>query len=102
MEFLPEINGEYEELPGEFLLPEQFGLKEGFQESNQVFSGRMQHLGNYKISPEKENIIFYQEEPIEDEAYRLHIEKGRITICASGEKGYSYGLTTLYQMAARG
>ncbi|MFV0466660.1 MAG: beta-N-acetylhexosaminidase [Lachnospiraceae bacterium] len=102
MGFLPAINGLFEDGQGEFILPRQFGMDRGFQGANQVFAERMQQLGNYKISSDSGSIISYQEEAMEEEAYRLLIKDEKIIIYASGEKGYYYGLTTLYQMAAMG
>lgn len=102
MGLIPAINGDYEKWSGEFILPERFALNEGFHKANQVFAERLLQIGNYKIDSAKENIVFYQEEALQEEAYRLQIKDGKIVIFAAGEKGYYYGLTTLYQMLALG
>ncbi|MDF2514041.1 MAG: Beta-hexosaminidase [Herbinix sp.] len=102
MKILPKINGLYEESNGEFNLSEHFGIDNRFPAANQVFEERLQRIGQYMISPEEDMQIVYLQEEMENEAYQLMIENQNVTIKAAGESGYNNGLTTLYQLLARG
>lgn len=103
MEFLPAINGSYEELPGTFTLPERFGIDESFPKAARVFAERLQNLGTYIVDASMEKIITWKnDKALAKDAYRLRIEDSQVIIQASDEKGFSYALTTLYQMLVIG
>lgn len=102
MKILPKINGIYEEFQGEFHLAEQFGIDSVFPTADKVFVERLQKIGTYIIDPIGDKQIIYQHEEMENEAYKVLINNQRVIISASGESGYIYGLTTLYQLLASG
>lgn len=103
MDFLPALNGEYQEMGGSFKFPYRFSMQSKFREAEGVFAERMHRFGGYRIDRDTEVVVFYEEKAgLSGQEYELRIMDGKVTVSASGMNGYIYGLTTLFQMIVRG
>ncbi len=100
---LPAFNGNYEELGGTFVFPEQYGIENIYPVANEVFVRRLNRVGCFTLDKNSRPVIFFDTlEKLADEAYTIRVDRERVTIIANGEKSAFYGLTTLYQMLVMG
>lgn len=103
MNLIPMINGTFETMDGTYVLPRQFAMDSTYNDVNKVFACRLKRLGDYSFNSQSEKIISFQKSTMmSEEAYEISVEDAGIRIKASGEKGYAYALTTLFQMMAEG
>lgn len=103
LDVIPSINGDYVPLEGVFMLPPRFAINSEYPEADRIFAGRIRRLGDYLVTVDSPAVIFSVNiGKLDHEAYRILVEQGRVTIYSNGERGYFYGLTTLFQMLVMG
>ncbi|NLM61949.1 MAG: family 20 glycosylhydrolase, partial [Clostridiales bacterium] len=99
---IPAINGEYLAREGTFVLPNLVTVSAKYPASNKVFAQRLARLGRFDLKVDPQPLIMPVDEQLGDEGYRLDITSDRVVIYSSGERGYFYGLVTLFQLLAKG
>lgn len=100
---VPAVNGILELNDEErFLFPARYAMDGTFAAAEAVFSQRMEKLGDYARDDQAEKVISLTvSDSLPEEAYELCISQDGAFITASGQKGYNYALTTLYQLLAQ-
>jgi hexosaminidase len=99
---IPAINGEFIGREGTLVFPKLFTVDAKYPTANKVFAQRLTRLGDYELKEGPQPLIMSVDEQLAKEGYRLEISPERVIIYSSGERGYSLGLISLYQLLAKG
>lgn len=102
LHLIPDINDEAAFSEGTFIMPKAVVMDGTFHSANKVFLERLARLGDYKPGDGAEPVIACVKADLGEEGYRLEVKPDKVVISASGEKGYSNGLVSLYQLLAKG
>ena len=102
LQLIPEQNGEVFQKEGNFILPNPVIMDAEFSSVNRVFAERLRGMADYQVEEATEAVIVYKKENLGEDGYRLEIKPERVIVYAEGEKGYSNGLVSLYQLLAKG